>query len=340
MQFKNRAQYLPSAVPPVTEEELPGGGIRYNFAVDGETGSTTLFLLYPGVRLAINDLDIHRCPIMPAPKREGLIVNCCCEGRCRVDLGGGRLVYVEAGNVSIDSSHPQDFFESSVGRYSGIEIFLDFGELRYGLPTLFSDLGIDPFAIWERFCSQGLGHVGELSEKAVAYIKHVTSRKNATLSDYRLLLAFCLKEVDMLPPKGNIAQKTWLTPSQAKIARAVEAEMASDLGTRITVSDMARKYGVGESSLRSYFHNMFGESVTSYVRRLRMDCAAELLEGTDETVGSIALQVGYGNQSKFASAFKAAKNVPPFEYRRLTRLEDRTAICAVERPHRAGKEML
>lgn len=339
MQFKNRVQRLPGEAPPVTEETLPGGGVRYNFDVCGETGSMTLFLLYPGVRFAINDLDIHRCPVMPAPKREGLIVNCCCEGRCRVDLGGGRLVYVEAGNVSIDSSHPQDFFESSVGRYSGIEMFLDFSELRHGLPALFADLGIDPIAIWERFCSQGLGHVGELSEETVAYIKRVTSRKNATLSDYRLLLAFCLKEIDMLPPKGNIAQRTWLTPSQARIAQAVEAEMASDLGAHITVSDMARKYGVGESSLRSYFHNMFGESVTSHVRRLRMDRAAELLEDTDETVGSIALKVGYGNQSKFASAFKAAKNVPPFEYRRLARLEVRTATCDAEHPHRVGKEM-
>ena len=44
--------------------------------------------------------------------------------------------------------------------------------------------------------------------------------------------------------------------------------------------------------------------------------AARLLRETDGSIGDIAQQVGYENQSKFSQAFRDTSQVLPTEYRR------------------------
>ena len=55
----------------------------------------------------------------------------------------------------------------------------------------------------------------------------------------------------------------------------------------------------------------------AFIRAKKLRYAAELLSGrTEMSVGDVAHLVGYGNQSKFASAFRAVYGYPPLEYRR------------------------
>jgi AraC-like DNA-binding protein len=53
-----------------------------------------------------------------------------------------------------------------------------------------------------------------------------------------------------------------------------------------------------------------------------MKKAAELLATTRLSVAEIAEQVGYMNQSKFASVFKKQFGLSPLEYRRSKNLEN------------------
>ena len=53
-----------------------------------------------------------------------------------------------------------------------------------------------------------------------------------------------------------------------------------------------------------------------YLRETRMKKAAELLSTTKLSVAEAAEQVGYINQSKFASVFKKQFGLSPLEYRR------------------------
>lgn len=48
----------------------------------------------------------------------------------------------------------------------------------------------------------------------------------------------------------------------------------------------------------------------------RLALAADLLAGSDATLGSIAAQVGYGNAFTLSTAFKRVPGLSPAEYRR------------------------
>ena len=64
-----------------------------------------------------------------------------------------------------------------------------------------------------------------------------------------------------------------------------------------------------------------GQNISVYLRETRMKKAAELLSTTKLSVAEAAEQVGYINQSKFASVFKKQFGLSPLEYRRAKTLE-------------------
>ena len=55
--------------------------------------------------------------------------------------------------------------------------------------------------------------------------------------------------------------------------------------------------------------------IATYKKTYRIKQAAVLLRQTQDTVADIAQQVGYINQSKFATAFREIMKISPTEYR-------------------------
>ena len=62
---------------------------------------------------------------------------------------------------------------------------------------------------------------------------------------------------------------------------------------------------------------LYGVPVASYLRGLRMDTAARLLQESDLPVAEIAHRVGYEDPSRFAAAFRRHTGRRPTELRRV-----------------------
>ena len=87
-------------------------------------------------------------------------------------------------------------------------------------------------------------------------------------------------------------------------------------GEPVTLPQLSRRFGVPLTTMKRCFEAVYGMPVSRYLRRVRIRRAAALLRSTDDTILSVAGQVGYSNGSKFAAAFKAEMGVNPSEYRR------------------------
>ena len=112
------------------------------------------------------------------------------------------------------------------------------------------------------------------------------------------------------------ARPVYYTKSQVGIAKRTEAIITADLSKQHTVREFAELFSVSESSVKNYFHGVFGQSISRYVTHKRMLYAAELLSGTRLSVIEVANRSGYVNQSKFAAAFRREFSCSPPEYRR------------------------
>ncbi|MEV8347211.1 AraC family transcriptional regulator [Streptomyces niveus] len=82
-----------------------------------------------------------------------------------------------------------------------------------------------------------------------------------------------------------------------------------------TVAKLAAETGVSRAALARRFTARVGEPPMTYLTNWRISLAADLLRGTDDTVGAVARKVGYANTFALSVAFKRLRQVSPSEHR-------------------------
>jgi AraC family transcriptional regulator len=99
------------------------------------------------------------------------------------------------------------------------------------------------------------------------------------------------------------------------LSQAVEYLRAHRLD-RIRLSDVARDVGVHPSRLAHEFRARVGASPGEYVRRLRLEWAAQRLIEDDAPIAEIALRAGFYDQSHFSRLFRRHFGIAPAAWRR------------------------
>lgn len=104
------------------------------------------------------------------------------------------------------------------------------------------------------------------------------------------------------------------------------AILARDLVERVrtkpdlrSVSILAEVSDLSERALQRLFRDYVGVSPKWVVRRFRLQEAAELLATTQQSVASVAADLGYFDQSHFVRDFKAAVGEAPLNFLRKAR---------------------
>lgn len=91
--------------------------------------------------------------------------------------------------------------------------------------------------------------------------------------------------------------------AQERVERVV-ALLRQDLANPPSLEDLGRRIGCSHFYLSRIFSTHTGQTITQYLRQLRMDKAAELLRTGKWNVTEVALEVGYSSLSHFSQAFQ------------------------------------
>ena len=84
---------------------------------------------------------------------------------------------------------------------------------------------------------------------------------------------------------------------------------------KLTIDDMAELTYYSKSHFMKFFKKTMGTSFTAYLNSYRLTIAARLLLQSDDTILSIAADVGFDNLSYFNRAFKKQYGKTPSVYR-------------------------
>jgi AraC-like DNA-binding protein len=84
---------------------------------------------------------------------------------------------------------------------------------------------------------------------------------------------------------------------------------------RISVEELAAQFGIHRSHFTKTFAAVNGIAPAGYIRRLKMNKAAEMLSTTSSSVTEIALTVGYPDLFSFTKAFTGHFGQSPSRYR-------------------------
>ena len=130
-----------------------------------------------------------------------------------------------------------------------------------------------------------------------------------------VLLAMLLRTT---PGTGGATQ-LWTAVSDRPIAEAIEAVIAEP-GARWSIAGLSQLAGMSRATFVRHFSAAVGTSVGAFLTRVRLMAAAELLIDSQQTVASVARQVGYQSESAFTRAFRAEFATTPAKFRRAQRV--------------------
>ena len=97
-----------------------------------------------------------------------------------------------------------------------------------------------------------------------------------------------------------------------KLERIVNARMRNP---NLNIDVIASQFGMGRTNFYRKVRELMGMSPNDYLRKCRMERAAELLQTTDQNIGEICGMVGIPDAQYFSRVFKSYFGVPPSSYR-------------------------
>jgi AraC-like DNA-binding protein len=141
-----------------------------------------------------------------------------------------------------------------------------------------------------------------------------------TLSRYSRLL-ICHRAAASSPEfrsriQGLIHGDEILPPHTGVLVKKAICYFGQRMGAHISRWKLADSINVSEDYLTRIFHREIGLSLWDYLNRCRIFLAADLLRKTDGTIGDIAYQTGFQDQSYFCRVFKKIYGVPPGHLRK------------------------
>ena len=177
-------------------------------------------ILFPGVILGFNKFSCNSCHSYSGEVAAGLKINFCIDGRCEVKMSDENYLFLEAGNLSIDTRTASDMFTFPYDRYFGIELFVHDSALRQELPPLFKDAGIDMLQVCEKYCPLNKGFIAKANEKLKSIFLDIADQVHECELDYFRLkvteLLFLLMHMEK--PAEN-ERLSFFTMGQVKIAK-------------------------------------------------------------------------------------------------------------------------
>lgn len=280
-------------------------------------GLMTVYQVFPGIQLIYNDFEATSCEWDEGLDKNILEINHCREGREGSRLLSGSCLYLGEGDLSIhtmDNCAPEMTFP--LKHYRGISVVINLKILSSNLPEILSESGIDLMEFKEKFCADGNCFIMRAKNEIDHIFSELYSVPDCLQKPYfklkvqELLLFLCMVDV------SQEKQRELYTSPQVEIVKKIHQKLISDLQVRHTIEELSKEFLINTATLKNTFKGIYGQPIGTYMKECRMKQAAVLLRQSQATIAEIANQVGYENQSKFATAFRDVMKIAPAEYRK------------------------
>ena len=104
-----------------------------------------------------------------------------------------------------------------------------------------------------------------------------------------------------------------------KITKKICMEMIVGIENHVPIDQIVEKYDISLVMFYKVFMHIYGDTPYSYLKKYKMNLAADMLSKGNMKIGDISLELGYNNPSKFSKAFQSVYRVLPKDYRKKYR---------------------
>ena len=110
-------------------------------------------------------------------------------------------------------------------------------------------------------------------------------------------------------------KQTSVKDYETRLLRVLE-HIEAHLDEELKVEELADIAHFSRFHFQRIFKGMTGETLGGYIRRRRLEWAANALQSLDQSITQLALDAGFENSESFSRAFKIQFGISPSQYRR------------------------
>ena len=215
------------------------------------------------------------------------------------------------------------------GYYYGMTIGFEIGEAVKSIRSQLPGIDIDIEAIVDKFSASDKTNSSaeeyfirrDSLLKNDEHIDHILAEMYNIPNEIRMEL-FKVKVMELLLRLKMLDKslykddRLYIPASQAEKIKEVHKLIVESPGKNYTVEVLSQRFDIPESTLRKNFREIYGSPIYKYIKKFKINKAAELLKNDRSLkVSDVAESVGYDNPSKFAAAFKDVMGITPLEYK-------------------------
>ncbi len=155
-------------------------------------------------------------------------------------------------------------------------------------------------------------------DSAIQYILEAWTACVKEPAGYELRVRSALSELVFLLVSHCSAEKTRPTEKAMRNAGRIKEMLKfvqEHIQEELTIAGIAQSAAISESECLRCFREMLGTTPIRYVRQLRIQRAAELLESTNLKIAEVGALCGFQEMSYFSKVFRDAKGCTPKEYK-------------------------
>jgi len=246
-----------------------------------------------------------------------LEINHCFSGRAECQMQDGCFQYIGEGDLFMSAlNNYSEIIELPLGYYSGMAVIIDIDSADKAISELLPNIPIHIRELANRFFADDECFFIQAKEEIRNIFSGMyTIPRSARYDYYKIKILELLIFLHYFDPSAEKQKRTY-ERQQVEIVKQIQKQITSEPEHRFTIDELARKYCISPTTLKSNFKGVYGVSIAAYMKEYRVRQAAFLLRQTEQSVGEIALAMGYESQSKFGAAFKEIMKITPMEYRK------------------------
>ena len=283
--------------------------------------ATPLDFSVPGVHVRAFDCQPPHPPLVPSLSKGHFEALFCRSGGVELILDDRRQLLLQNRQILLLSDPSQiRSAQLSPRQFQGILISVDSSAARESLTQFCALLGgvvldLHKIALLMQE-QQGCSAVRESvwSEAVFDTIEQLPigeQGRYCILKSVELLYLLCVGSPLLSSPTQGYFDRY-----QLETVRLVQQYLLEHLDEPLTIEQLARQFHISSTLLKSCFRSQFGKPLHRYLQGLRMERAAQLLEGSGLSISQIASSVGYNSVSQFGALFKRTFQCTPLAYRK------------------------
>ena len=284
---------------------------------DAEYGKMETYSLFEGIILAFIDIRIDNFDnVFFEDKLSSrlLQINHCVDGRYSYAVEDDKIVYFGKGDLCVSiydlAKTVSDF---PLGYYNGLEIFIDIDVAGEHIKELMPDFDlIELYETLEKSKGYRLFRANEKINHVIGELYCVDERIKEPYFKLKCLELLLFTSIAQESKIESIS----LSKKQVNIVENVKNDLIANLECKITVDELADKYGVSKTTLKNCFKEVYGKPIFKWRKEYKLDYACRMIDDGELNISQISKKVGYASPSKFSQAFKEYVGCTPSQYKK------------------------